>query len=251
MAIIRIKTLFFYIALLSFSLGFSQTEPKNEAVKTQPAPNALDSKGERHGLWNGFYEDSKLLRYEGKFNHGKEVGLFTYYANSDKKIVMATREFDGKGGAYTVFFDEKKNKVSEGNIINKLRQGAWKYYHKGTKAIMSVENYVDDKIEGIRKVFYTNGKLGEEIPYKNNLKEGVAKKYNQEGKLIEESTFVKGLMEGPYKVYDEAGNIVITGAFKNDKKKGIWQYFEKGKLVRKMNADTINGYGKPSLKVKK
>src|SRR5690349_18576344 len=128
MAIIRIKPLFFYIALLSFSLGFSQTEPKNETVKTQPAPNALDSKGERHGLWNGFYEDSKLLRYEGKFNHGKEVGLFTYYANSDKKIVMATREFDGKGGAYTVFFDEKKNKVSEGNIINKLRQGAWKYY---------------------------------------------------------------------------------------------------------------------------
>ena len=48
--------------------------------------NQFDDKGERHGTWKGYYDDSKLLRYEGSFIHGKESGLFTYYANSDKKL---------------------------------------------------------------------------------------------------------------------------------------------------------------------
>jgi antitoxin component YwqK of YwqJK toxin-antitoxin module len=239
MKTIKSKNAFMSLLLLYISFGFAQT-----------APNALDSKGERHGQWQGFFDDSKILRYEGKFNHGKEVGMFTYYANSDKKIVKATRNFDGKGNAYTIFFDEKSNKVSEGNMANKLRQGVWKYYHKGAKTIMTTENYVNDKIEGVRKVFYTTGIVGEEIPYKNNLKEGVSKKFNKDGKLIEESVFVKGLLQGPYKVYDEGGNVVISGKFKDDKKKGIWQYFEGGKLVREINTDTINGHKKPSLKTK-
>ena len=228
------------IFLISNSLVFAQTKE-----------NQTNAKGERHGLWKGFYEDSKLPRYEGNFNNGKELGVFTYYANSDKKIVMATRNFDEKGNAYTTFFDEKGNKVSEGNVVNKLREGIWKYYHKGAKTIMTTENYVNDKIEGIRKVFYTNGILGEEVAYKNNLKHGTSKKYNKEGKLIEESVFVNGVMQGPYKVYDEFGNVVVVGKFKNDKKNGIWKYYEKGKLVRQMNADTINGYKKPSEVKKK
>ena len=163
---------------------------------------------------------------------------------------MATRNFDGKGSAYTIFFDENSFKVSEGNVVNKLRHGLWKYYHKGLKTVMTTENYLNDKLEGVRKVYYSNGVLGEEIPYKNNLKEGTAKKYNKEGKLIEETHFVAGQMQGSYKVFDEFGNVVILGNFKDDKKKGIWKYFEGGKLVRQMNADTINGYKKPSLQKK-
>lgn len=216
------------------------------AVHCQEKINQSNAKGERHGLWKGTYDDSKLPRYEGNFVNGKEQGLFTYFANSDKKIVMATRNFDDKGNAYTIFYDEKGNKVSEGNVINKLRDGIWKYYHKGAKTIMTTENYVKDKIEGVRKVFYTNGILGEEVSYKNNLKQGTSKKYNKEGKLIEESVFVNDVLQGPYKVYDEFGNVVVVGKFKNDKKNGIWKYYDKGKLVRQMNADTINGYKKPS-----
>lgn len=246
MIISNSKKFLVYIVLFCISFGHAQTESK-----TQKAPNAFDVKGLRHGQWNGFYDDSKILRYEGNFNHGKETGMFTYYANSDKKIVMATRNFDNKNNAYTIFYDEKKNKVSEGNVVNKLREGVWKYYHKDSKAIMTTENYVNDKLEGARKVFYIDGKLAEEVFYKNNLKEGISKKYSKNGKLVEESTFVNGLMQGNYKVYDETGALVINGQFKNDKKKGLWKYFEKGKLVKEINTDTINGYKKPSLKEKK
>lgn len=212
--------------------------------------NKLDSKGLRDGSWKGYYEDSKNLRYAGNFNHGKEVGLFTYYANNAKSIVMATRNFDGKDGAYTIFFDEKKNKVSEGKVVNKLRQGTWTYYHRDSKAIMTVENYTDDKLEGLRKVFYIDGKLAEEVPYKDNLKEGISKKYSKQGKLVEESMYSIGLLQGVYKVYDESGNIVISGQFKEDLKKGIWKYFDKGKLVKEINTDTIKGIEKPKPRIK-
>ena len=255
MIIQKIKKQLVFLLLLSISFGHAQIAkvetPKPEPIKPQVSPNSFDENGLRQGLWNGFYDDSKILRYEGNFNHGKEIGVFNYYANSDKKILMATRNFDTKNNAYTIFFDEKKNKVSEGNTINKLRSGIWKYYHKDSKAIMTTENYVEDKIEGSRKVFYTNGKVAEEVLYKNNLKEGAAKKYSKNGKLVEESMFANDVLQGPYKVYDESGKLVIKGQFKNDKKNAIWQYFEKGKLVREMNADTINGHKKPSLVKKK
>ena len=247
-----IKKYLIFILLVNFSLGYAQITkletPKPEPIKPQVSPNSFDENGLRQGLWNGFYDDSKILRYEGNFSHGKEIGIFTYYANSDKKLVLATRNFDNKNNAYTIFFDENKNKVSEGNTYNKLRTGIWKYYHKNSKAIMTTENYINDKIEGSRKVFYIDGKIAEEVIYKNNLKEGKSKKYSKEGKLVEESVFANDVLQGPYKVYDGLGKVVITGQFKKDKKNGIWKYFEKGKLVRQMNADTINGYKKPSLK---
>lgn len=201
--------------------------------------DALDAKGLRHGLWKGVYEDSKNLRYEGNFNHGKEEGLFTYYANSDKKTVMATRNFDKKNNAYTIFFDEKKNKVSEGNVINKLREGTWKYYHKGVKTIMTTENYAKDKLQGARKVFYPSGKIAEDVAYKENLKNGVSKTYSKEGKLIEEANYVNGVLQGSYTIYDDLGNLTIKGQFKNDVKKGIWKYYEKGKFIKEENKDII------------
>jgi antitoxin component YwqK of YwqJK toxin-antitoxin module len=212
--------------------------------------DAIDNKGLRHGLQKGYYSDTKKLRYEGNFNHGKEQGIFTYYANSDKNIVMATRNFNNKGGAYTIFYDEKKNVVSEGNTQNKLRQGAWKYYHKESKAIMTTENYVNDKIEGVRKVFYIDGKVAEEVPYKNDKKEGVSKKYSNNSELIEQATYKAGLLQGDYKIFEETGEIAIEGKFNNDLKKGLWKYYQKGKLFRQVNVDTIKGFTKPPIRKK-
>lgn len=213
--------------------------------------NKMDAKGKRHGAWKGYYEDSKILRYEGTFDHGIEKGMFTFYANSDKKIIMATRNFDGKGGAYTIFYDDTNNKVSEGKVVNKLRQGVWKYYHKGKTSIMTTETYVNDKIEGVRKVFFPDGSLAEEVMYKNGLKNGTSKKYNDKGALVEDTFYVNDELHGKYKVYDEKGLLAIDGQFKKDKKNGLWNYYFEGKHVRTINADTINGYKKPSLVKKK
>jgi hypothetical protein len=36
--------------------------------------------------------------------------------------------------AYTIFFDQANNKVSEGKVLNKLFEGPWKYYHQASKS---------------------------------------------------------------------------------------------------------------------
>jgi antitoxin component YwqK of YwqJK toxin-antitoxin module len=202
-------------------------------IRAQNNFNKLDSKGNKNGLWKGIYEDTKNPKYEGTFEHGKEVGVFTFFDNTKTKKVIATREFNPKdNSAYTIFYDQGKNKVSEGKVVNKLFEGQWKYYHKASKTIMTIENYGNGKLEGLRSVFYPNGKIAEEINYKNNLKEGICKRYTENGIMIEESAYKNNDYNGTAVFKDSDGNLVSKGNFVDGKKAGVWQFFEKGKLVK-------------------
>lgn len=199
--------------------------------------NKLDEKGNKNGTWKGIYEDTKNPKYEGTFEHGKEVGVFTFFDNTKTKRVIATREFNAKdNSAYTIMYDQLKNKVSEGKVVNKLPEGQWTYYHKASKSIMATENYSKGKLEGLRSVFYPNGKIAEEINYKNNLKNGTYKRYTESGIIIEESNYKNNEFDGLAIFRDpDDGNIVSKGKFVNGKKVGVWQFFEKGKLVKEKN----------------
>jgi antitoxin component YwqK of YwqJK toxin-antitoxin module len=221
------KISFFTLLMLVF---FSQN------IVSQTDFNKLDEKGKKHGVWKGFYEESKRPRYEGTFEHGKEIGIFNFYDDTKAKSIIATREFNAKdNSAYTIFYDQNKNRVSEGKVVNKLFEGQWKYYHQASKNIMTTENYVKGKLEGLRTVFYISGKIAEEISYKNNLKNGFYKKYTEKGILLEESMFKNNIYSGLAIFRDTNGNVVSKGQFVNGKKSGIWQFFEKGKLVKETN----------------
>ena len=144
----KLVTLLFLIAL-STNLA-AQDSNKNDAA------------GKRHGQWKGTYETSKKPRYEGTFDHGKEMGTFKFYADDAKSTLMATRVFEADGSCYTTFLDPDGNKVSEGREVNHLQEGEWKYYHHKSKAVMSTEHYIKGKLTGIRKVFFKNGAIAEE-----------------------------------------------------------------------------------------
>ncbi len=218
-------------------------------VQAQDVFNKLDDKGNKNGIWKGNYEDTKNPKYEGTFDHGKEVGTFSFFDNTKTKIVIATREFNAKdNSAYTIFYDQNKNKVSEGKVVNKLYEGQWKYYHKASKTVMTIENYTNGKLEGLRSVFYPSGKIAEETMYKNNLKNGLYKRYTEAGIIIEESNYSNNEYDGLATFKDpDDGGLVSTGKFIKGKKEGIWQFFEKGKLVKKENMS----FQKKSAKVKK
>ena len=209
----------------------------NIAVFSQAVSNKLDDKGNKNGLWKGVYQDTKNPKYEGTFEHGKEVGIFTFFDNTRTKIIIATREFNPKdNSAYTIFYDQLKNKVSEGKVVNKLYEGQWKYYHKASKTIMTIENYSKGNLEGLRSVFYTNGKIAEEMNYKNNQKNGPYKRYTESGIIIEESNYKNDQFDNFATFRDpDDGNIVSKGKFINGKKSGIWQFFKKGKMVKEVN----------------
>lgn len=209
----------------------------NLSAFSQGVYNKLDEKGNKNGPWKGVYTDTKNPKYEGTFEHGKEVGTFTFFDNTKTKTVVATREFNRQdNSAYTIFYDQLKNKVSEGKVVNKLYEGQWKYYHKASKAIMTIENYTNGKLEGLRSVFYASGKIAEETMYKNGLKNGAYKRYTESGIIIEESNYKNNEFDG-IAIFRDAddGTIVSKGKFVNGKKAGIWQFFQKGKLVKEEN----------------
>ena len=149
--------------------------------------------------------------------------------------VIATRDFSAKdGSAYTTFFDQKGNKVSEGKEVNKLYDGEWKYYHFESKEIMSTENYSKGKLNGVKKVFYKNGKIAEETTYVNGIKNGPYKKYYEKGDVFEDATYKNDQFDGPVTYNDGAGKS-IKGQFKDGKKSGIWKYYTNGKLTKEEN----------------
>jgi antitoxin component YwqK of YwqJK toxin-antitoxin module len=205
-------------------------------IRAQNNFNKLDEKGKKNGPWKGIYEDTKNPKYEGAFEHGKEVGFFTFFDNTKTKKVIATREFNTKdNSAYTIFYDQNKNKVSEGKVVNKLFEGQWNYYHKASKTIMTIENYGNGKLEGLRSVFYPNGKIAEEINFKDNLKEGICKRYTENGIVIEESAYKNNEYNGTTTFKDSDGNLISKGNFVDGKKAGVWHFYEKGKLSKEEN----------------
>ncbi len=219
-------------------------------VQAQSDFNKLDEKGAKNGLWKGFYSETKNLKYEGTFELGKEVGTFTFYNDSKTKIITATREFNPKdNSAYTIFYDQFKNKVSEGKVVNKVYEGQWKYYHKGSKTVMTIENYSNGNLEGLRSVFYPSGKIAEEIIYKNNLKDGAYKRYTESGIVIEETNYKNNEYDGLAIFRDpEDGTIVSKGKFINGKKAGIWQFFAKGKLLKEANMSYTQAEARTKIK---
>ncbi len=198
--------------------------------------NTLDENGKKHGVWKGFFEESKRVRYQGTFEHGQEVGVFNYFDDTKEAPIIGTRIFNPKDNSvYTTFFDQKKNIVSEGRSIGKLKEGVWKYYHENSNIIMTIENYKTDQLQGKRTVFYKNGAIAEEINYTNGYKNGIYKSYTEKGIVLESSIYKNNELDG-LAIYRDSRNFLVTqGLYKDGKKIGIWNFYKDGKFESKTN----------------
>lgn len=221
-------------------------------ASAQTETNKLDAQGKKHGVWKGTYAESKRPRYEGTFEHGKEIGTFKFFDDTKTGTVVATREFKPDGSAYTIFYKDGKFKVSEGKEVNRLYEGKWIYYHENLPDIMTIENYKAGKLDGKRTVYYRGSgvageeNVAEEAHYTNGLKNGPYKSFTMKGTVLEDSNYKNGQLDGPAAYYDPLGKLVSKGVFKNGKKVGFWEFYKDGKLVKKDNMEVIKKRKKPS-----
>lgn len=213
---------FLFFGMIFYSLAaFSQSEI-----------NKFDEQGQRHGSWKKFYPGTDQLRYEGTFDHGKEVGEFKFYCESCKDIPMVSKTFNRKDNIADVKYYTVKGKlVSEGKMDGKKRIGEWVFYHEKSKQLMSRENYIAGKLDGKKITYYPNGNITEEVTYKNGIKEGPETHYSPEGVLLKKLQYTNDKLQGEALHYDAFGNLVIEGYYKNGKKHGLWKYYKDGKLV--------------------
>lgn len=213
-------TIFFGIFFASGSL-FSQNDI-----------NQVDAQGKRHGIWKKKYDGTDQLRYEGTFEHGKEVGEFKFYCLECKNQPSVIKNFKGKNDLAEVkYFTIKGKLVSEGKMDGKERIGEWVYYHKKSNDVMTRENYANGKLDGTVTTYYPNGKITEEIHYNNGIKEGPDNYYSPDGVLLKKLLYKADKLQGPATYYDANGNITIEGFYKDDKKHGLWKYYKDGKVI--------------------
>lgn len=215
-----------FLLVISFLFTTSIIVSQNEF-------NQFDSQGKRHGVWKKTYEGSTQTRYEGEFNHGKEIGIFRYYCDDCGKAPVVTKTFNDQDNTAQVVYLTKKGKViSKGIMEGKNRIGEWVYYHKKSSGIMTKEFYVNGKLDGLKTTYYLNQKITEEIAYKLGIKEGINNYYSPEGVLLKKLFYKNDQLEGQAYYYDANGKVLIEGKYKNGKKNGLWKYYKTGKFLR-------------------
>lgn len=198
----------------------------------QGSTNQMDSEGKRNGVWKKYYTNNRI-RYVGTFEHGKEVGTFKYYSASSSENPITVRKYHEKDGLADVqFFTTSGILESEGLMKGKNREGKWLFYHSDGKSIMSEENYLDGRLDGVYKTFYPNGELTEITNYKNGLIDGNYKKYSVKGLLYNDFNYSKGKLNGMAIYYSrKTGDLIKKGPFKDDMRVGTWENYVDGELV--------------------
>ena len=200
--------------------------------------NQLDSKGKRDGVWRKNFDSTDVLRYEGAFKHGKEVGLFKFYENiKGKSVLAATKQFNELDNKAEVKFYTPAGKLlSEGNMQGKMYIGTWKYYQKTNNELLILEYYNNEgQLEGDRYVYYPNGQVAEKQEYKSGKLNGTSIVYSEGNQIIVETQYLNGELHGFHKNYNIKGGVEISGQYKNGKKDGVWYFYENDKLKEEKN----------------
>ncbi len=197
--------------------------------------NQFDANGKRHGVWKKTFEDSDVLRYEGQFEHGKEIGLFKFYKNYKKKAILsATKLFNNTNEIAEVKFLASNGKVvSEGKMNGKTYIGTWKYYHKNSDQLLTIENYNDaGKLIGERLVYYPNGQVAEKQNYIDGKLYGESYWLSEKNVVLKTYIYDHDELHGEAKFYTPKGELVSEGQYKRGKKDGVWKYYENGKIIK-------------------
>ncbi len=193
--------------------------------------NAYDANGKRHGKWQKKYDNTDQLRYEGTFDHGKEIGEFKFYKPMGGTSPTAIKTFLKDNDSVKVrYFTQRGKVISQGAMIGKNREGIWTYYHNKSDKIMMTEQYVSGKLYGEQLTYFENGQLTEKVSYVNGKRNGKRTIYSDTGVALKEFTYENDKLNGITKYYDTNGTLIIEGNYKKDRKDGIWNYYKNGKL---------------------
>lgn len=131
--------------------------------------------------------------------------------------------------------DDAGNVLVKGQYKNGKRTGKWQYFEKGQ---LSRElDYKDDKLDGKKTIYYSNGKKEFEETYVNGKRNGEYTGYSMtSGNITQVKHYVDNKLDGEFKTYSEKGTVTEEGNYKDEKKDGVWKRYDpKGKLIKTQN----------------
>lgn len=211
--------------LCSFSVSFAQNS------------NQFDAHGKRHGKWMKKYEGTNQVRYQGTFDHGQEIGTFTFYKQNKnpnaQSYLFASKTYTPENDTVKIKYYTKKGSVmSTGSMLGKKRVGKWKYYHSKNHKVMQEEVYVNGELNGLLIVYFKNGNIAKKSIYKDGKQNGITKIFDKNGKLQKLFTYKNGELHGMVKYFDDKGQLTAKGLYEHNRKDGIWKNYKNGEVVK-------------------
>lgn len=193
------------------------------------AAQTVDANGLKQGYWKKKDEKTNKLVYEGEFKDNYPVGKFIYYYPNDS--VRAIMHFRNAGKvAYARLFHASGGRMGEGKYIGEIKDSIWTYYDEAGR-LLSKDQYVNGKKDGVCYVYLPDGKVAEERSYKMDVLHGPFKQYLDGKRLRGQGTYNYGLMDGKATYYYPNGVEVASGYYKKGEKNGPWIYKnEDGKI---------------------
>lgn len=165
-----------------------------------------------------FYNDSGLYQSTSNFVNGIIIDSYRY---SDGRLIMKCNYIDGN--VYSAYIEDYNNV----------------YYddmHDIEEKSLSKYKIINNKIEGEKIVYYSNGNISSISNYVNDKLHGVFTKYKLNEKLHSISTYVNGKLHGEYTRYYENGPIEMKCNYVNDKLHGEYiQYNPEETILSKLN----------------
>jgi len=143
------------------------------------------------------------------------------------------------------------NLFMKGNYINGQKDGMWVTYFPN-ETLHKIENYGNDKLNGLSLIFDNRSMVSEENTYKNNILHGTVKKYIN-GRILEDLKYKNGFQHGLQKKYYEGGQIQEESEYNNGLRHGFAKWYsinrhivaefqyEQGKLEGNQNYYYPNG----------
>ena len=209
--------------------------------ETDTVINRIDENGLKQGCWVTHYENGNK-KYEGFFKDDKPAGTFTrYYQDKGIQSILEFRD-NGQKASAKIYYNNG-NLAAEGEYVEQLKHGEWKYYSYYKSTLSYTENYNHGEKHGISTVYYPSGKVSEILNFSNNKEHGNWIQYFENGRISLKSTFKEGKLHGDYMQYHPSGMSFVTGKYNQNKRDGEWfVYDEKGEQV--VQFDFVMGVAK-------
>lgn len=230
-------------------------------------------KGKKAGEWNYLYS-SGILRLKEFYVNGKTNGLTTNYSANGNISSINNYTNDTISGVYEVYDGDKVSQVynyekgnqngpyktfysdgavsAEGYIIeNELSYDKFTYYQNGN--ISTIDHFIDGSL-AVSKTFNPNGKLENEIDFKNKtgkfaysfnngvytqnyeMKNGILNgKFSSQDKFktaIIDAEYLNGIYHNSYKRYSPLGSVLTERNYYCGKLNGTNKYYDYAGNIR-------------------
>lgn len=184
------------------------------------AQNLTDGKGLKQGKWSKKHSNGEL-RYEGEFKDDKEVGTFKFYDKKGRLISIRSYQVPGET-AQCEMYNFYGDLHAKGTLKNRKKEGEWIFYSNRGQDTVSVENYNNGVLHGVKTTYFSNGQLASKIEYNQGKKTGEYVEYYRNGQVEQSGKYVDGELDGEVKFWHSTGVLKRQGSYKMGDKIGKW-----------------------------